>query len=183
MPAHKHIFEKFINKYFVETGTFKGEGIDLALSCNFQFIDSIEFFEEFYVKAIKKFANIKNINLHLGKSEEILWDVIKNKNEKITFWLDAHYMGTADSYQETFLITGSPLADIKTPILHELEIISKHHIKDHTIMIDDMRCCNTDLFDFISKKQIEDCILKINPHYKIHYENSWEPNDILIARV
>lgn len=184
MPSHKHIFEKYINKYFVETGTFKGEGVDIALLSNFEFIDSIEFFEEFFLKAKEKFSHIKNVKLHLGKSEDNLWNIIKEKNEKITFWLDAHYMGsTADVYQETVLTTGSPLADIKTPILKELEIISKHHIKEHTIMIDDMRCCGTDLFDFISKEQIERSVLKINSNYKIYYENSWELNDILVAKV
>jgi hypothetical protein len=184
MPSHKHIFKKYLNKYFVETGTFKGEGLDIALDCGFEYVDSIEIFEEFFIKAKNKFKNNLNVKLYLGKSEDTLWDVIKNKNDKITFWLDGHYMGPiSDVYQETFLKTGSPMSDIKTPILHELEIISKHHIKDHTIMIDDMRCCDTDLFDFISKKQIEECVLKINPNYKIYYENSWEPNDILIAKV
>lgn len=184
MPAHKHVFEKYINNFFVETGTFKGEGIDIALNSGFNLIDSIEFFEEFFLKSKKRFEHVNNVNLYYGKSEEKLWDVIKNKNEKITFWLDAHYMGPVqDEYQQTKLTTGSPLADTKTPILRELEIISHHHIKEHIIMIDDMRCCGTELFDFISKKQIEDAVLKINPNYNIHYENSWVLNDILIAKL
>lgn len=62
-------------------------------------------------------------------------------------------------------------------------MFSEEKIKEHTIMIDDMRCCGTDLFDFISKDQIESSVLKINPNYKIHYENSWELNDILVATV
>lgn len=184
MPSHKHIFEKYISKYFVETGTFRGDGIDIALECEFEYIDSVEIFEEFFIKAMDKFKNNSKVNLHLGKSEDVLWDIIKNKNDRITFWLDGHYMGPiSDTYQETVIETGSPMSDIKTPILHELQMISKHHIKNHIILIDDMRCCNTDLFDFISKRQIEDYILKINPNYKIYYENSWEPNDILVATI
>jgi hypothetical protein len=71
----------------------------------------------------------------------------------------------------------------KCPLETELNIISQHPIKIHTIMVDDMRCCNTDYFDFKSKELIEQAILKINPEYKLVYENSWEPSDILVATI
>lgn len=181
MPSHLHIFQKYITKYFIETGTFKCEGVALALQAGFENVDSIEIFEEFYTKAIKTISN-PNVKFHLGSSESTLWDVIKDKNDKITFWLDAHYSGpTPDSFQETKIETGTPMSNVKTPLIKELEIIGKHPIKNHIIMIDDIRCCGTDYFDYLTKEDLEKAILNINPNYKIIYEDSWEPKDILVA--
>lgn len=182
MPSHYNIFKKYINNNFIETGTFKGEGVDVALSVGFKFVDSIEIFEEFYIKAKKKFLNNENVKIHLGSSESKLWEVISTKNEKLTFWLDAHYSGPiSDPFQETHIKTGTPMSNLKTPLLIELEIISNHPIKNHIIMIDDMRCCGTEYFNFISRSQIEESIYKINNNYKIIYEDSWEKKDILVA--
>jgi heterodisulfide reductase subunit A-like polyferredoxin len=75
------------------------------------------------------------------------------------------------------------MSDKKCPLLDELEVIKNHPVKNHTIMIDDIRCCGTDYFDFITKEQLENKIKEINPKYVITYEDSWEPKDILVARL
>lgn len=170
MPAHLHIFKKYLNPIFVETGSFKGEGIQCAIDAGFDTIKSVEIDQIRYEYCLKKFKNNQKVFLYLGSTEDNLWDMIKDINEPITFWLDAHWSGP-----------GEPMSDQKCPLETELSIIAKHPIKTHTIMIDDMRCCNTDYFDFKTKDQIEQALLKINPNYKFIYENSWEPNDILVT--
>lgn len=183
MPSHLHIFNKYLTQHFVETGTFKCEGVLLALQAGFQYVDSIEIFKEFYDKATRMVDN-PNVKFHLGSSESMLWEVIKDKNYQMTFWLDAHYSGpTPDIFQETTIETGTPMSDVKTPLIKELEIIAQHPLKNHIIMIDDIRCCGTDYFDYITKQDLENAVYKINPNYKIIYEDSWEPKDILVAFV
>lgn len=172
MPAHLHVFSKYLNTFFVETGTFKGEGIDIALMSGFANIRSVEIDKDRYDQCSEKFKNNTNVKLYFGSTENNLWDMIKDINKPITFWLDAHWSGP-----------GEPMSDQKCPLETELSIIAQHPIKTHTIMIDDMRCCNTDYFDFKTKNQIEQAVLKINPNYKFIYEHSWEPLDILVATI
>jgi hypothetical protein len=172
MPAHEHVFRKYLNKHFVETGTYKGEGIQCAVNSGFEFVRSVEIDETRYNDCFLKFRDNKNVSLYFGSTEDMLWNMIKDINEPITFWLDAHWSGD-----------GEPMSNQKCPLETELKIISQHPIKTHTIMVDDMRCCNTDYFDFKSKELIEQAILKINPEYKLVYENSWEPSDILVATI
>ena len=71
------------------------------------------------------------------------------------------------------------------PVLGELRAIAKHAVKDHVILIDDIRYfkhgiaqwCNITLGDII------DGIMAINPDYWITFEPGVTENDILIAVV
>lgn len=167
-------FERFPNKYFVETGTLDGQGIRFALRAGFPFIHSIEIDHLYVVNARQTFDNCKNVHIWEGDSGKILWNVIKDINEPITFWLDGHNgFPDPNSTQKN------------TPLMEELEQIKWHPIKSHTIIIDDMHCCNTLLFDYLSKEDIIKKIFEINPSYKISYVpggNAAEcPNNIMVA--
>jgi len=115
-----------------------------------------------------------NVTIWEGDSGSLLYEMIKDINEPVTFWLDAHN-GVYDPDAEN------------TPILRELEQIKKHHIKNHTILIDDMHCCERDLFDFLTKDQIAAKVKEINPDYEITFvdggNDSEYPNNIMVARV
>ena len=88
------VFKEFPNKVFGETGTFCGDGIQLALNSNrFENIASIELSKEYYFLAKNKFINQKSVKLVLGDSSKVLANVIKNIHVPITFWLDGHYSG------------------------------------------------------------------------------------------
>ena len=168
-------FEPFPNHYFVETGTFGGEGVIFALRAGFPEIHSIEIDPQFVRNAKKRFESHKNVHIWEGDSGKILYDVIKDINGPITFWLDGH-RGTPD-----------PMGGKNTPLLEELDEIKKHHIKNHTIVIDDMHCCKTILFDYMVQQDIINKIMEINPDYVVSYiagggEGEY-PNNIMIARV
>ena len=172
MPSHKHIFQKYLNNYFIETGSFKGEGIQIALEAGFAYVKSVEIDEQRWRDCLLKFHNNSRVQLYYGSTEDKLWDMIKNIDVPCTFWLDAHWSGP-----------GEPMSSQKCPLETELDIIKQHPIKNHTIMIDDMRCCNTDYFDYKTKEILENKLLSINPSYKLIYEDSWEPKDILVASI
>ena len=149
-------FERFFNYYFVETGTFNGAGIRFAQRAKFPEIFSIELIESTYLNAKNTFKSSDNVHLFLGDSGEIIYSVIKDLNRPITFWLDGHI--------------GDPRPGTKhTPLFEELEQIKNHHIKHHTILIDDMHCCDGILFDFHTKEEIIDKVREINPDYEIAY--------------
>lgn len=169
-------FERFPNKYFVETGTYVGQGIRFALRAGFPVIHSIEIDHNFFVNARQKFSGYQQVHIWEGDSGKMLWDVIKTIDEPITFWLDGH-----NGYPD-------PNSTQKnTPLIEELEQIKWHPIKTHTIIIDDMHCCNTLLFDYLSKEDIIKKIMEINPLYTISYipggDAAEYPNNIMVAQI
>lgn len=167
-------FERFMNYYFVETGTYLGSGIRFALRAGFPEIHSVEINPEFAKNAHKMFSQYSNIHIWQGNSGVMLWDVIKDLNKPITFWLDGH-MGEANPHGKA------------TPLLEELEQLKKHPIKNHTILIDDMHCCGTALFDFITKEMIMKKIWEINPQYTISFVPGGDAGEytqnIMVAQV
>lgn len=167
-------FERFLNDVFVETGTQKGNGILFALRAGFADIHSVEILDDFVNNARKMFRNYDNVRIWQGDSGIILWDVIKEIDKPITFWLDGH-AGMPQEHGNN------------TPLLAELEQIKKHPIKTHTILIDDMHCCGTVLFDYLTKEQIKAKVLEINTDYTITYVDGGDQaeykDNIMVAMV
>jgi len=172
-------FKNFSNHYFVETGSFSGDGIQKALEANcFNKIYSIEFDKIHINTCNTRFKENKNVKIIEGDSKNILWDIIKNLNRPITFWLDAHI------YPPIFDGTDG---NKNAPIIEELEQIKKHPIKTHTILIDDMSCCGTLAFDYVTKQDLIKKIKEINPKYTITFiaggDQDEVPDNILFAYI
>ena len=164
---------RYANPYFVETGSFKGDTIDIVNKSGlFKNIYSIEYSKEYYDAVCDRFKDSKNVTIFNGTSKTDLWEMIRNIDTPITFWLDAHWTGGQVANEDPVLIC---------PILDELEQIKKHPIKTHTIMVDDMRLMNGRDFP-INISNILTKILEINPNYKfIGYNDSECAGDILVA--
>ena len=165
MSASSELFLKYPNPVFVETGSCDGDGIQLALDCGFRTIYSIELAPDHYFRCIERFKDNRNVHLIFGDSSLVLSTVLSEINEPITFWLDAHY------YEHSVC-----------PLLQEIEAISKHPVKTHTIMIDDIR----DLVNYglgLSTDVLMQKILLINPDYMFTFKDGFAQNDILIAKV
>lgn len=170
-------FHQFKKSIFVETGTFGGDGIQHALNAGFTEIHSVDI-DAIAIKDSKnRFADNANVNIYLKDSSCELGDVLAQIHEPATFWLDAH--------------NGFPDPDAvgvkNTPLLEELEQIKHHHIKTHTILIDDLHCCKTLLFDFLTQEQIIAKVMEINPNYTIDFvpggDEGEYPNNVLVAHI
>ena len=176
MVHHSGLFKKYKgNKnVFVETGTYYGLGVGLALEAGYSNVSSVELSPALYANAVAAYKNRPNVRIYHGTSESRLWEMINGCDEEIVFWLDAH---RADGIM-------GPEA---SPIIKELAIIGRHPIKTHVIMIDDVRDMGTEHFGMITQKEVVDRVLAINPHYKITYEDGSVndqqifPKDILVA--
>ncbi len=165
---------KYINKYFVETGTYKGDTIDIVLKTNVEHIISIELSDTFYYNCINKYLKNKKVKLFKGNSRYDLHKLIHNINSQITFWLDGHWSGVANVGCDK---------ELKCPVLDELEQIKSHFIKNHTIIIDDIRLMDGKHFE-VTKEQIENKIFEINFNYIIkYYDDDYACNDILVAYI
>jgi hypothetical protein len=161
------------NKYFIETGSFYGNGIRRALFAgHFEEIYSIEMAPHLYEYCKKEFAHDPRVKIFLGDSAKILPLILTQIDAPATFWLDSHY--SSDN-------TAKGLTN--NPILEELESIKNHFIKNHTLMIDDAKLFGTAEFDFIEIEDIKQKIWEINPHYKITLYSRKDPDDMLLAIV
>lgn len=173
MPASIELFKKYPNKCFVETGSYKGDGIQYAIKAGFKSIKSVELSLALFSHCENRFRNNPCINLYLGKSVDKLGFMIKKIEESITFWLDAHY-------SEGITVKG----DEMSPILKELAIIEKHPIKTHTILIDDRRLFGTPHFGIVKEEDITKALKRINKDYHISNDTGHPdyPKDVLVAK-
>jgi len=164
MPLKREVIEKYKSKVFVESGSFMGDAIQTALNVGFEKVLSVELADKFYNICKIRFANEPRVTLFFGDVELVLWDMIKDIDEQITFWIDGHESG------------GDTACGIHgDPCQQELEIIQRHHRKDHIILIDDVR-------GTIPPPMIESLKL-INPSYQFFQEDGFVPNDVLVARL
>ena len=114
------------------------------------------------------------IQMYKANSKYELYNIIKDINCPITFWLDSHWSGVAN-------IGCDP--ETLCPILYELEQIKHHPIKTHTIMIDDIRLMDNIHFP-VTLEEITKKILEINPNYIIkYYDDYTAKKDILVAYI
>jgi len=173
----KHDFTPYIdNGIFIETGSFIGDGIQAALNSGFKNIISIELVKRLHYHCKHRFVNNKGVQLFLGDTLIVLPEIMKVIKEPCTFWLDAHFCGGDTGY-----------GDVRVPILQELEIIGKHYIKTHTILIDDMRAVQhgfpNDGWNELTIDMLKEAVLKINPDYEISFDFGVVENDILVAQI
>ena len=184
MPIKFDLSKYNNNKYFIETGTYMGQGVIKALNSGFKEVISIELDEKRFKRAEKMFEKKKNVKIVHGDSGKQLSKILANINEPVTFFLDAHYCGEA-------LELGVAIADKWCPMNEELDAILNHHIKTHTILIDDMRCIDLQHIDkktqkpvgFPGKENLLKKLKEINPEYKISYLQGHIPDDVLLAKV
>ena len=175
----KNIFDKYKCDYniFIETGTYKGGSVELALQCNFDKIYTIDISTQHKILCQNKFQKeieLNQVELLFGDTIDILPTIISSLNQPSLFWLESHFDMHSD-------IRGK----YDCPILYELDIIKSSNIKNHTIMIDDLRIfkrqCEWGVGIYI--EEIEQKLKDINPSYKFYYENGWENDDVLIAKI
>lgn len=149
--------------YFIETGTYKGYGIDAAKDVGFERYYSAEYLTSLYEECLEKFKDTDDVFLYNGSSEDCLEVIMKDVDKKSLFWLDAH-----DSFG-----TGGGV-----PTFKELEVLEKHSIKNHTLLIDDIPLY------FGDGSELKERILRINSEYKfITHDPDTRPDYILVAYI
>lgn len=138
------------NKVFVETGLWRGHGIQVALDCGFEQVFSCDIDPTAIYLAKKLYENNPKVKFfHLDSINYLnyFFDTY-NITENITFWLDAHdYEGQ------------------KSAIYDELTLIKeKCKNKNNIIMIDDYN--HIEKWS-INKEKLNKSILDINENFKI----------------
>lgn len=173
MPISANILKQYPNTVFIETGTNRGEGVQAALDAHcFDCIMSTEISLYCQGWCAHRFWDLRTKVWLFGlDSRDFLWQQLPKITTRCTFWLDAHFCDSEG---------GSP-EDV--PLLEELYTIRSHAVKNHTILIDDVRLMGTPKLE-TSLKRVTDALLKINKDYTITRIDSPEfENDILVAEL
>ena len=176
MPGYKELFERHLSAVFIETGSYMGDGIQAALDAGFETVYSIELSESLYIYCRGRYGYYPGVYLVNGDSAIELGNILKDIHVPVTFWLDGHYSGGA-----------TVMGMVDSPLLQELDIIARHKIKTHTIIIDDLRCWTMESHGFNVQTLIERISL-INTDYWFVYEDGRDrnlviyKNDILVAK-
>lgn len=162
------------NQTFIETGLWFAEGVNSAIDCGFKNIHSIEADSGILIKGkelIKSTDLNISVNVHLGRSQDVLLTVLEQTKGSCTIFLDAHQQAEGQEWL------------INNPLYQELEQI-KIHSKNtgilHTIMIDDLRCFGLPSF-LVTVDDIKRKIIEISENYSFCLERGLEEDDILVA--
>jgi hypothetical protein len=165
------VLSKYKNPYFLETGTANADCVRLALEVGFEKIISIELdssLQEENIKNYNSFISEGRVDLIIGDSLVVLKKLIPILDKPTTFWLDAH-------------VDFGPTGIKKCPLYEELDYINFSEIRNHTILIDDVRIFGQHWGDSISIEELKNRLFKINSSYKIAFEDGFVKNDILVA--
>jgi hypothetical protein len=163
MPITANTLAQYKNgNICIETGCLVGDGIRAALDAGFSCVVSIEIDPKLAKKARKRFRGAP-VFIISGNTVEQLPILLQRIHEPVTFWLDAHPVDSS-------------------PVLLELASIEQHHIKTHTILIDDRRLMGTD-WKNVSEDVVVATLMRINPTYEISYAPGYVERDIIVAMV
>jgi len=170
IPRPKYFLSDYRNQVFIETGSHRGNGIQAALDAGFKCIYSVElnlFDYGWCACRFEKFGT--KVHIYNTDSRQFLRDLLPQVTTRCTFWLDAHACGSGSGDVED------------CPLIEELLLISLHEIKDHTILIDDVRLFGGEL---PALDEVKMALARINPDFEISFVNSSEYiGDILVARL
>jgi predicted O-methyltransferase YrrM len=165
------VLRRFPNEVFIETGTYNGGGVALAIKCGFERIWSIEVDPDKAARAKETFSCFDHVNICLGDTLTLLPDILSSlRHRQATIFLDAHP------------IDKGKLGPVACPLVQELEMLAKARRRDHTLLIDDRW-----MFEGHFKtndKEIEYLLRQINPGYRIwHEDNLQRKEDIVVAMI
>lgn len=162
LPPGRNILSDYPNLTYIETGTYRGDSLQLALdSGSFNRYIGLEIDPEMVTFCKNRFDLFRSprdyFKIIEGDSAQVLGTVMEPIDHPCTIFLDSHWQQ----------IEGTEKGDNPFPLLQELEQISKHRIKTHTIIIDDLLMLTHSDVTGWSLKQITRAILEINPSYFI----------------
>jgi hypothetical protein len=163
---------KFENKdcCFIETGTESGATLAVALDIGFSKVKSIEAGEDSYNKCCDRFSDDERVTLYHGSSANRLYEMCKDEDGDLFFWLDGHYSGG-----DTFLSDNQIC-----PLYEELDQIKKLKNNTHTILIDDIRDVYNGYMQ-VDMEVLKNKLLQINPEYKLSFLPGYQKDDIMMA--
>ncbi len=154
----------------IETGTWTGDGISNALSSGYTKVYSCDIDSTMVNNAKERYKD-QNVEILNDNSVVALEKILKNINEKCLIYLDAHVMPTGSKdfeFSNHHLQLSEKFQSKICPVIDELSVVSKHSIKDHTLVIDDLHCFGTWMFEGLTEEEVISYVKEnINSNYNV----------------
>jgi hypothetical protein len=171
MSITELLLKRFLNDAFVETGTYRGDAVHLALKVGFKEAYSIEVDDGLYEFCRFRFEHDSRVHLFHGDSAEVLPMVISQLRERATIRLDAHVFHPTHSV---------PNGATRWPLMRELDVLAKTlGRRDHTILIDDRKVFQSHFG--VADEDVREALRRINPSYEVTYEDSDVHKENIVA--
>jgi len=138
----KTLVDKYQLQYFIETGTWTGEGVWFAAQFDFLELHSIELMKSYYDACCAKFQPYPKIKIYHGMSVTMLTEILtKQEIGRTLFWLDAHL---PNFYDKNFDTNYNENPTLLIPLEEELKIIvNNKSVANDVFIIDDLRIYET----------------------------------------
>lgn len=170
MSMHPSInyFKEYKGKctMFIETGTYKGEGMILAREAGFTNIHSVDIIE--HPEIIFQYDGVGTAKRYIQDSAHWLEWMLPAVNEPWMIWLDAHSQimeGENENY----------------PLMRELSAIKNSNKKPDVILIDDLLYMTHPNITGFNVSEIVELIRTIDCDYEFEYLSNPIKNNILLA--
>ena len=168
-PIHdliKDIAAQHSIKVFFEAGTYLGNTV-YGVKNSFDEVYSVELSKELAELAHERFRHAPKVHIINGDSADAVESFLSSLDQPAIFWLDAHYSAG---------ITAK--GKLQTPVKAELKSILLHSVKQHQILIDDVKDFNgqndyptvEEVFDMVRqfgaknyKAKVEGEVFRISP--------------------
>lgn len=165
------VFNKYKSDNFVAVGVNMSLEIQQAIDAGFPKIHGLEL-KSYYAQTKQKFQGNPAVMIHKISSVKSLGRIVKDIQGSITFWLDGEYHQKGRMYGTKF-----------DAVMRGLDQIATLPLKNHTIIIDDVRKIGNSEFDVVALNDIILRLQKINRDYCIDFENGDFENDIMVAYI
>lgn len=175
LPPSYNLLKQHPNAWYIDVGCWDGDSIDLAYQAGFRKVIGIELDNHKYKHCIERFAGHTRMYLDMvnGDSALCLYDCIKHLNVSATIFLDAHSQ----------LFEDEPPMDNPFPLMKEIMQLQRHHIKTHTLIIDDILILTHPQVTGWTLDNIKSWVLAVNPEYKFKLVANPVMNNLLICTV
>jgi hypothetical protein len=181
MSVKKEVLQKYKKQILIETGTYMGNTTKSAIeNLGYKKAYTIELQDYLFQQAkenLKHLIEENKVVILKGNSNEKLKEVLNEINEPVTILLDAHIDGGNYVPNITPNVNWCPLYE-------EIQIIKNHHIKTHTILVDDVRIIGKEGWGSnVYIENIINQIKEINPKYTFTFEKGETKEDVLVATI
>lgn len=180
LPQTYNLLAQHMNPLYVETGIYRGDGLQQAIDANFEYKFGMDIDESCIDFCRHRFDLNRyprtDVMLYPMDTATGLGPWLTSINNfypdaAITFFLDAHWQ----------MLEGTEGGDNPFPLLAELRhIAAKRHGRNDTIIIDDMLIMQNNIVGY-NASDIANHLALINPNFKIKRVANPVINGILIA--
>ncbi len=171
-----NILREFPNKTYVETGTYRGDSLQMALDAgcfeNFRGLEISYEMVRFCKNRFDLYHNAQpNFTIFEGDSATELAALMKPIDHRCTIFLDSHWQ----------LFEGTDRGTNPFPLIKELEQIAQHPVRGHSILIDDLLYLTHPEVTGWRFEDLRDKIYAIHPRYQLRRIANPIVNNFLVA--